>query len=89
MVPDLDRILNVLERDNAVADFGGGFAGREQVFQDLYAAFSELCAEAFEDEVGVGFGDCAARGVGDVGAEDDIAGVVLVGVVWRVGYGLL
>jgi len=29
MVPDLDRILNVLERDDAVSYFGGGFAGRE------------------------------------------------------------
>jgi len=32
MVPDLNRIFNILERDDAVANFSGGFAGREEVF---------------------------------------------------------
>jgi len=49
VVPDLDRVFDVLERDDAVSDFGGGFAGREKVFENLNAAFSQLCAEAFED----------------------------------------
>jgi hypothetical protein len=73
MVAHLDSILNILKGDNAVSDFGRGFAGWEEVFEDLYAALAELGAEAFEDEVRVGFRDCAARGVGDVGAEDYVA----------------
>ena len=42
------------------------------MLQNLDHALAELCREPFEDEVGVGFRDCAARGIGDVVAEDDV-----------------
>ncbi len=32
VMADLDSVFDILERDDAVADFGCGFAGREEVF---------------------------------------------------------
>lgn len=53
MMPHFNRILYVLKRDNAVSHFGRGFAGREEVFEDLHAAGTERGSEAVEDEVWV------------------------------------
>jgi len=55
VMPNLNGILYILKRDDAIAYFRRSFAGREQVFENLDAAGAKLCGEAFKDEVGVGF----------------------------------
>lgn len=74
VVADLDAVLDVLEGDDPAAEFGGGgaLARREQVREDLDDALAEGRGEAVEDEVRVGLADRAARGVGDVVAQDDV-----------------
>ena len=42
-------------RDNSIPYFRRAFSRWEQVLEDLNDALAELCAEAFEDEVWVGF----------------------------------
>lgn len=42
------------------------------MFQDLHHASSQRRSEVVKDEVGVGFGDCAEGGIGDVVAENDV-----------------
>lgn len=49
MVPHFDRVFDILEGDNPVPQFCGGFPRRKEVLQDLDDALSELCAETFED----------------------------------------
>lgn len=72
VVPHLDAVLDILERDNPVPDPVRAVPGREDVLQNLDDAFAEFGLEAFEDEVWVGFGNGAAGGVGNVGAQDDV-----------------
>lgn len=38
----------------------------------LHNALADLSPETLEDDVGIGFGHSAARGVGEVGSENDV-----------------
>lgn len=42
------------------------------MLQNLHHTLAEFGPEPFKDQVRVGLGDCAARGVGDIGSEDDV-----------------
>lgn len=75
MMPYFDAIFNVLKRHDAVTDLGvgrAGFAGGEDVFKDLHHALAERGGEVFEDEVGIGFRDCASGGGWEVVPEVDV-----------------
>ena len=72
VVADLDAVVNVLERHHPAAEIRAGLPRREQVLQDLDDALAEGRGEAFEDEMGVALADGAARGVWNIGAEDDV-----------------
>ncbi len=75
MMPHLDTILNVFKRNDPIPNLLIRYRcvpRREEVFEDLADAFSEGGGEAFEKQVWVGFGDCAARGRGEIVAQQDV-----------------
>lgn len=72
VVPDLDAVLDVLERDDPAAQPGRAVARREEVLQDLDDALAQRRREAVEDEVRVRLADGAAGRVGHVVAQHDV-----------------
>ena len=72
MVPHLDAVLDILERYHPVPHLMRALPWGEEVLEDLHHAVAEFGVEALEDQMGVGFRDGAAGGIGDVGSEDDV-----------------
>ena len=76
MMPDLDRVLNVLERHYPAAQSAApsslGLSWWEEMFEDLDNSFPEFGTESFKDEMWVRLADGASSCFRDVGAEHDI-----------------
>lgn len=56
MMPNLDTVLDVLERHDPVADLlvaGGGFTGRKDVLENLDDTLPERSGEILKDEMGI------------------------------------
>lgn len=72
MMAYLNAIFDILERDDSVPDLLREFPRWEDMLEDLHNTLAEWGVEIVKNEVWIGFGDCAASSVWDVGAKYNV-----------------
>lgn len=72
MVSQLNTVFHILERYHPIPKLMRPVSWWEDMLEYLHNALADLSPETLEDDVGIGFGHSAARGVGEVGSENDV-----------------